>query len=187
MKWRLEPTLQLKPIQELRVLLVGSGTLGCNMGRLLSAWGIRNLGFIDYGSVSYSNLTRQSLFTLNDFDVKGEGLSKADAAVKNMKLLIPTINAQAYKFKIPMPGHSCSEQMLDSEFANLQILEDLIKEHDIIFNVLDSREARYFPTLMAGIYNKLCISVGLGYDNFVIVKHGYRDFKRLLDEGDESE
>jgi hypothetical protein len=183
MKWRLEPSLQLKPIQKLKVLLVGSGTLGCNMGRLLSAWGIRNIGFIDYGSVSYSNLTRQSLFTLNDFDVKGQGLSKAEAAVKNMKLLIPTINAKAYKFKIPMPGHSCTEEILKHEFENLQKLEDLIKEYDIVFNVLDSREARYFPTLFSGIYNKLCISVGLGYDNFVIVKHGYRNFMELIEKG----
>jgi ubiquitin-like modifier-activating enzyme ATG7 len=183
MKWRLEPSLQLIPIQNLKVLLVGSGTLGCNMGRLLSAWGIRKLGFIDYGTVSYSNLTRQSLFTLNDFNVKGEGLSKAEAAVKNMKLLIPTIDAKAYKFKIPMPGHTCSEAMLDEELKNLETLETLIKEYDVVFNVLDSREARYFPTLLSGIYNKLCISVGLGYDNFVIVKHGYRDFKQLLKTG----
>lgn len=183
MKWRLEPSLQLKPIQNLKVLMVGSGTLGCNMGRLLSAWGIRHLGFIDYGTVSYSNLTRQSLFTLNDFNVQGEGLGKAEAAVKNMKLLIPSIDAKAYQFKIPMPGHSCSEDMLEKEFENLQKLEELIKEYDVVFNVLDSREARYFPTVFSGIYNKVCISVGLGYDNFVIVKHGYRDFKKLLTKG----
>ena len=107
-------------------------------------------------------------------------MSKADAAVKNMKLLIPTIEAKAFTFKIPMPGHSCSEKVLEDEFQNLQKLENLVEEYDIVFNVLDSREARYFPTLFSGIYNKLCISVGLGYDNFVIVKHGYRNFKELL-------
>jgi ubiquitin-like modifier-activating enzyme ATG7 len=82
-----------------------------------------------------------------------------------------------------MPGHSCAENMLEDEFKNLQILEKLIEEYDIVFNVLDSREARYFPTLFSGIYNRLCISVGLGYDNFVIVKHGYRNFRSLMAKG----
>jgi ubiquitin-like modifier-activating enzyme ATG7 len=182
MKWRLEPDLQLDNIQSLKVLLVGSGTLGCNMGRLVSAWGIKNMSFIDYGNVSYSNLTRQSLFTLNDFDTQGNGLGKAEACVKNLKNLVPSLNLSSHSFKIPMPGHFCTDKMIDEEFQNLQKLEELVSSHDIIFNILDTREARYFPTLFSSIYNKLCISVGLGYDNFVIVKHGYRNFKHLLSE-----
>ena len=180
MKWRLEPDLQLDHIRNLRVLLVGSGTLGCNMGRLLCSWGVSNISFIDYGQVSYSNLARQSLFTMNDFDKSGQGLGKAEACVKNMKLLIPSSKSTAHAFKIPMPGHFCTDKTIDSELANLQKLEDLVKNHDVVFNILDTREARYFPTLLSAIYNKLCISVGLGYDNFVIVKHGYRNFKHLV-------
>ena len=185
MKWRLEPDLQLKTIQKLRILLVGSGTLGCNMGRLLSAWGISQISFIDYGKVSYSNLTRQSLFTLNDFNKEGEGLGKAEACVKNLKLIAPNIKTTAYSFKIPMPGHFCTESQLEDEYENLLRFEELVKSHDVVYNILDTREARYFPTLFAAIHNKLCLSVGLGYDNFVIVKHGYRDFRHLIGKGKE--
>lgn len=181
MKWRLEPDLQLDHIQNLKVLLVGSGTLGCNMGRLLCSWGISQISFIDYGKVSYSNLARQSLFTMNDFDSAGQGLGKAEACVKNMKLLIPSSKATAHSFKIPMPGHFCTEKTIDSEFENLKRLEELVKSHDVVFNILDTREARYFPTILSAVYNKLCISVGLGYDNYVIVKHGYRNFKHLVE------
>jgi len=37
---------------------------------------------------------------------------------------------------------------------------------------LDSREARWLPTVLANKYDKACITVGLGFDSFVIVRHG---------------
>jgi len=38
--------------------------------------------------------------------------------------------------------------------------------------LLDSREARWLPTVLANKYDKACITVGLGFDSFVIVRHG---------------
>lgn len=55
-------------MQNLKVLILGSGTLGCNMARLLIAYGVRNFVFVDCGKVSYSNLSRQSLFNISNFD-----------------------------------------------------------------------------------------------------------------------
>jgi len=51
-------------------------------------------------------------------------------------------------------------------------LEKLVEIHDALFLLLDTREARWLPTVLANKYNKLCISVGLGFDTFVIVRHG---------------
>jgi len=66
MKWRLCPELDIDVIQNTKVLCFGAGTLGCQLSRNLIGWGVRNITFVDYGKVSYSNPVRQSLFTFDD-------------------------------------------------------------------------------------------------------------------------
>lgn len=36
----------------------------------------------------------------------------------------------------------------------------------------DTREARWLPTVLANKFNKICYTIGLGFDSFVIVRHG---------------
>lgn len=45
-------------LSELKVFILGTGTLGCNMARLLVGYGVKHITFLDNGSVSYSNLAR---------------------------------------------------------------------------------------------------------------------------------
>lgn len=63
MRWRLLPSLDLELISQTRCLLLGAGTLGCNVARCLLGWGVRNITLVDNGTVSYSNPVRQSLFS----------------------------------------------------------------------------------------------------------------------------
>lgn len=42
----------------------------------------------------------------------------------------------------------------------------------MLYLLLDSREARWLPTVLANKYDKACITVGLGFDSYVIVRHG---------------
>lgn len=66
MKWRMAPELELDIMKGMKVLMLGSGSLGCQIGRNLLSWGFENITFVDYGKVSYSNPVRQCLFTFQD-------------------------------------------------------------------------------------------------------------------------
>jgi ubiquitin-like modifier-activating enzyme ATG7 len=63
MKWRMIPDLKVEQLQSTKVLIIGAGTLGCNVARVLLGWGIRSFKIVDNGKVSYSNPARQSLFS----------------------------------------------------------------------------------------------------------------------------
>jgi ubiquitin-like modifier-activating enzyme ATG7 len=57
-RWRMVPSLKLEPLADLKVLIMGAGTLGCNLARSLLGWGIRNFTFVDNSVVSYNNPVR---------------------------------------------------------------------------------------------------------------------------------
>lgn len=78
MKWRLLPSLNIPKVQSVKCLLFGAGTLGCQLARNLIGWGVKNITFIDYSKVSYSNPVRQSLYDYED-TIKG-GKPKAETA-----------------------------------------------------------------------------------------------------------
>jgi ubiquitin-like modifier-activating enzyme ATG7 len=51
-------------------------------------------------------------------------------------------------------------------------LEELIKEHDVVFLLLDSREARWLPTVRSNVHSKICLTIALGFDTFLVMRHG---------------
>lgn len=87
MKWRLLPSLDIEKIQSKKCLLFGAGTLGCQLARNLIGWGIKNITFIDYSKVSYSNPVRQTLYDFED--TKAGGKPKAETAAEKLQKIYP--------------------------------------------------------------------------------------------------
>lgn len=57
-------------------------------------------------------------------------------------------------------------------FEDALKLEELIKEHDVVFLLLDSREARWLPTVQSIVHSKICLTIALGFDTFLVMRHG---------------
>ena len=124
MKWRLVPDLDLTKFYNVKCLLLGSGTLGCNVARCLLGWGVKNITFVDNGKVSYSNPVRQSLFNF-EHCLEG-GQPKAQAASAMLEKIFPGVKTEGHTLTIPMPGHPISESMQQKIHDDYEKLENLI-------------------------------------------------------------
>lgn len=74
-----------------------------------------------------------------------------------------------------MPGHPVGD--LETATAHgakesVEVLERLISEHDVVFLLMDSRESRWLPTLIATSQGKLVINAALGFDSYLVMRHG---------------
>ena len=82
MKWRQAPDLDLDILKSTKCLLLGSGSLGCQVARRLLSWGYEKITFVDNGRVSFSNPVRQCLFTFEDS--RAADNFKAEIAAKRL-------------------------------------------------------------------------------------------------------
>lgn len=89
MRWRIMPDIQLERIAGTKCLLLGAGTLGCYVARVLLGWGVRNITLVDNGRVSYSNPVRQPLFDFDD--CVGGGEPKAECAADKLTKIFPGV------------------------------------------------------------------------------------------------
>ncbi|KCV70373.1 hypothetical protein H696_02707 [Fonticula alba] len=167
MRWRLVPDLQLEAIANARCLVIGSGTLGCIVARNLVGWGVKSITMVDQSTVSYSNPVRQSLFEFAD--CANGGKPKAEAAVAALKRIHPLLDANAVNLSIPMPGHAFTEADAHQNYLRLS---ELIASHDVTFLLTDNRESRWLPTLLACSQNKVLINSALGFDSYLVARHG---------------
>jgi ubiquitin-like modifier-activating enzyme ATG7 len=65
--------------------------------------------------------------------------------------------SQGIDLSIPMPGHSFG---IDGDKVEFRIneLETLIRAHDAIFLLTDSRESRWLPTVLGAYHKKVQIN-----------------------------
>ncbi|KAF2835109.1 E1-like protein-activating enzyme Gsa7p/Apg7p [Patellaria atrata CBS 101060] len=167
-KWRIAPSIDLDVIKTTKCLLLGAGTLGSYVARNLMGWGVRKITFIDNASVSFSNPVRQPLFNFKDC-LEG-GAKKAIQAAAALTEIYPGVDAQGHIMSVPMAGHPIVDEKKTK--ADFEKLRRLIDEHDAIFLLMDTRESRWLPTVMGKAAGKMVLNAALGFDTFVVMRHG---------------
>ena len=169
MRWRAIPALDTSLLQGTRCLLLGAGTLGCSVARTLLGWGVRHMTFVDNGRVSYSNLARQALYEFAD--CADGGKPKAQAAAEAMRRIYPGVVTAGHALTIPMPGHSVESELSGAREATAK-LDELVRAHDVVYLLTDTRESRWLPTLLCSTHDRCLLDVALGMDSYLVMRHG---------------
>lgn len=139
----------IKSVQNLRVFLVGSGAIGCEM---LKNWAMMGLGsgpngkiFVtDNDSIEKSNLNRQFLFRATDVGRNKSEVAKASVEVMNPNL-VGKIEASIEKVG------SDTENIFDDKFWN---------GLDLVTNALDNVDARTYIDRRCIFYKKSLLESG---------------------------
>jgi ubiquitin-like modifier-activating enzyme ATG7 len=168
MKWRVAPNLALDDIKNSKCLLLGAGTLGSYVSRMLQGWNVRKITFVDNATVSFSNPVRQPLFFYKDC-LEG-GAKKAIRAAEALREIYPGVDSAGYAMSVPMLGHPITDDAATKK--DYEQLKRLIDEHDAIFLLMDTRESRWLPTLMGKAAGKIVMNAALGFDTYVVMRHG---------------
>ena len=185
MKWRIAPELDLDAIKNTKCLLLGAGTLGSYVSRNLLGWGVRKVTFIDNGRVSFSNPVRQPLYDFED--CREGGKEKALRAAESLREIYPGAEAEGYVMSVPMAGHPVMELDEAKVKEEFETLRRLISEHDAIILLMDSRESRWLPSVIGKAEGKIVLNAALGFDTYVVMRHGAPANDRQGKEGEKRE
>jgi sulfur-carrier protein adenylyltransferase/sulfurtransferase len=108
-------------LQNARVLIVGTGGLGCPAAQYLAAAGVGTLGIADFDTVSVGNLHRQILFTPDEL-----GQKKALVACEKLQKQNPGIKLVPHVLKV----------------SSANVME-LLQQYDLVLDGTDNFDAKY--------------------------------------------
>lgn len=115
-----------------KVLVIGTGGLGCPCLAALAAAGIGNIGLADGDVISISNIQRQTLFNYNDI-----GSAKTTVAIDSLRSRNPYLLYHEHRF-----------------FADEHHILTLIEPYDIVVDATDNFNTRYLINDACVVKNK---------------------------------
>lgn len=133
-------------------------------------WGVRKITFVDNATVSFSNPVRQPLFDFKDC-LHG-GAKKAHRASEALSEIYPGVDSGGHVISVPMAGHPITDE--SKVKADFETLQRLVDEHDAILLLMDTRESRWLPTVMGKAAGKIVMNAALGFDTFLVMRHGVK-------------
>lgn len=128
------PQIQIegqKRLKVSKVLCIGAGGLGSSVLTYLVSSGIGNIGIVDYDKVEFSNLPRQTIYSLKDIN-----LDKVICAKQNLSTLNIKCKINIYNYKL-----------------NVNNGLKIIKKYDLIIDCTDNFEVRL-------LINDICFLLG---------------------------
>ena len=128
-------TFGQKKILKSKVIIVGSGGLGCPVADSLCRAGVGTVGIVDNDKVSISNIHRQSFFTSKDV-----GKLKVKVLKEKIKLINPETKTIIFKEKITK--------------ANIK---KIIKNFDIVVDGSDNFKTKFLLNEYSLKYKKILI------------------------------
>ncbi len=128
-------------VNQLKVLIVGVGGLGCPASLALAAAGVETLGLMDPDRVELSNLHRQILYSEADL-----GRPKVEASAEYLKKQHPQTNSHVIAEAF---GPSNAEKILSS--------------YDLVIDGLDRLEKKF-------LLNDWCVKLGKPFVHAGVVK-----------------
>ena len=105
-------------LENKKIVIIGSGGLGCSLALALGTSGIGRVDMVDFDSVGLHNIHRQVAFTLKD-----EGRLKAEVTVEMMKAKNPFVKANAFNM-------------------NFEKFKELENDYDLILDATDNLQTR---------------------------------------------
>ncbi len=145
---------ELEKIGKIKVFIAGVGLLGSDIALNCAVLGIKNLTILDYGSVDWFNIYRQSLYSIKDVFK-----SKVDVAKENLETM-GGVNVKTMKIEIPSLIYLPEDKNVIQNTLNQ--IEEQIKKCDIIITSLDTFSARMMIQTLALANEKLLINTAAG-------------------------
>mmetsp|Transcript_10799 Transcript_10799/g.15229 ORF Transcript_10799/g.15229 Transcript_10799/m.15229 type:complete len:698 (-) Transcript_10799:169-2262(-) len=145
----LSPNLLAK-VRSSRILLVGSGGIGCELLKNLALSGFNHVEVIDLDTIDVSNLNRQFLFR-----GKHVGMPKCQVACEvSSAMAIDILNETISENKLPVKKKAIFKAHHGNICDNTRFNVPFLKSFDLVLNALDNVTARRRV-------NRLCLAASI--------------------------
>ena len=122
-----------------KILIVGMGGLGCQVGMQLAGAGVGNLVLVDHDVIDISNLHRQALFREADIGTPKASIAERELKALNSKITISAINRRL------------SVDTIDSAMESVDLVVDAADNFATSYLLSDNCLERNVPLVSASV------------------------------------